>query len=141
MKSYSILILISMILFLSACQPQSPVRSPVAGNPGPALELTQDATKITNPEASSGPVQVEIGGKMIWVDKIITGPICNEAWSGRIYVSRDVQVAEWSDKDKPTFLKGCDFTVEPGTIIYVAAHNDMPYYKGCSCHTGGEATP
>jgi hypothetical protein len=21
-------------------------------------------------------------------------------------------------------------------VVYVAAHNDAPYYNGCSCHTG-----
>jgi len=26
--------------------------------------------------------------------------------------------------------------IAPNTVVYVAAHNDAPYYKGCSCHTG-----
>ena len=45
------------------------------------------------------------------------------------------------DEDNPLFLKGCDLHIEPNTIVYVADHNDQPFYKGCSCHTGKEPLP
>jgi hypothetical protein len=49
-------------------------------------------------------------------------------------VACDLQIAAWGEE--PTFLEDCNLNIEPGTIVYVAAHNDAPYYKGCSCHTG-----
>ena len=39
-------------------------------------------------------------------------------------------------ENNPLFLKGCDLNIAPNTVVYVAAHNDDAYYKGCSCHTG-----
>ncbi len=89
---------------------------------------------LPTPTPVSAPVQVEIGGKSILVDKAVEGPLCNDTWSGTVYVTRNVQVYPW--EGKPTFLKDCNLTIEPGTVIYVAAHGDKPYYKGCSCHTG-----
>jgi hypothetical protein len=67
------------------------------------------------------------------VDQVISGALCNGDWSGTVYVACDVQVLAW--EDQPTFLKDCDLSIEPGTVVYVAYHNDAPYYNGCSCHT------
>jgi hypothetical protein len=80
------------------------------------------------------PVEMEIGGQAIVVDRVVTGPLCNGHWSGTVYVTCDVQVYPW--EGRPTFLKECDLTIEPGTVVYVADHGDEPFYKGCSCHTG-----
>jgi hypothetical protein len=77
---------------------------------------------------------VEIGGRQVPVDRIVSGPLCNDDWHGTVYVSCGVRVAEWYDN--PFFLKDCQLNVEPGTVVYVAAHNDAAYYQGCSCHTG-----
>jgi len=77
---------------------------------------------------------VEIGGKTVLVDRIVEGPLCNDTWSGTIYVTCNVQVYPW--EGQPTFLDDCDLTIEPGTVVYVADHGDEPYYKGCSCHYG-----
>jgi hypothetical protein len=77
-------------------------------------------------------VQVEIKGKMVYVYKVVHGFLCDDSWSGTIYVDGDVQVAEW--EDTPSFLKGCALSVEPGTILYVAAHDDSQLMKGCLCH-------
>jgi len=68
------------------------------------------------------------------VDRVVTGPLCNDRWKGTIYVGCDVQVMEW--EETPLFLKDCDLSIEPGTVVFVAYHNDEPYYNGCSCHTG-----
>jgi hypothetical protein len=88
--------------------------------------------------ASSAPIQVEIGGKEMDVDKVVDYPLCNDDWRGTVYVSCNVQVAEAElDADSnPLFFKGCNLNIAPNTVVYVAAHNDAPYYKGCSCHTG-----
>jgi len=73
------------------------------------------------------------------VDRVVEGPLCNDAWSGTVYVTCNIQVFEW--KDQPTFLRGCNLAIAPGTVIYVAYHNDAPYYNGCACHTGQELNP
>ena len=88
--------------------------------------------------AALTPVVVEIGGRQVEVERVVTGPVCNEAWSGTIYVACNLQVAEWEKGEAPQFFENCDLTIDPDTVIYVAAHNDAVYYKGCSCHTGGE---
>jgi hypothetical protein len=71
---------------------------------------------------------------MMTVDRVVSGPLCNDRWQGTVYVGCEVQVLEWSET--PLFLKDCDLTIEPGTVVYVADHNDAAYYNGCSCHTG-----
>lgn len=68
------------------------------------------------------------------MDRIVQGPLCSDTWSGVVYVACDLQIIEW--EEDPTFLKDCDLNIEPGTVVYVASHNNEPYYKGCSCHTG-----
>lgn len=137
MKYYTALFLALLPLLISACQsnvcPSGSVTHSAALTPFPTLP---PPSNVGLPPA---PSLVEIGGKMIEVDRVIHGPLCNDRWSGTIYVACDVQVATWTDEENPTFLSGCDFTVEPGTIVYVAAHNDTTYYNGCSCHTGGES--
>ena len=70
---------------------------------------------------------------MIEFDRVIHGPLCNDTWEGVVYVGCDVQVAKW--EGKPKFLEGCSLKIDPGAVIYVAAHNNAPYYKGCDeCH-------
>jgi hypothetical protein len=56
-----------------------------------------------------------------------------------VYVTCDVEVLPW--EAQPTFLKGCDLSIEPDTIVYVADHYDAPYYNGCSCHTEEAGEP
>lgn len=76
---------------------------------------------------------------MIQVDKVVEGPLCNDTWSGNIYVACNVQVYPW--KENPTFLEDCELNIKPGTVVYVAYHNDTAYYNGCSCHTGEIGEP
>jgi len=61
------------------------------------------------------------------VDNVIQGPLCDGKWDGTVYISCDLQIYEW--EEDPTFLQNCELTIEPGTIVYVATHNDVPYYK------------
>jgi len=74
----------------------------------------------------------------VQVDKLVDYPLCNDTWSGTVYVSCDAQVAdaELDAEENPLFFKGCDLNIAPNTEVIVAAHNDQAYYKGCSCHTG-----
>jgi hypothetical protein len=130
-----------LIFILTACERSQTVCPQDIGTPEPTLQLS-DLNAMT-PEPSSGPTQVEIGGKMTRVDKLVDYPLCNDDWSGVVYVSCDAQVAEAElDADSnPLFLKGCNLNIAPNTIVYVAAHNDAAYYKGCSCHTGETLLP
>lgn len=132
------LTILLLILFLTACQPAKPACQP------DAITYQKSTTPFPEPTPAVGaalPEQVEIDGKMMEFDQVIHGPLCNNTLSGQVYIACDVVVAEW--KDKPNFLDGCNFVVEPGTVIYVAAHQNTAYYKGCaSCHVAGEgATP
>lgn len=134
------LIALLMLLLPSACQSQPSVCPPVTGTPR-YLDLAQLISLTPTPGPPPTSMPVEIGGKQMLVDKVVSGPLCNDTWQGTVYVTCDVQVAKWNEDENPTFLKGCNFTVEPGTIVYVAAHNDAAYYNGCSCHTGEELNP
>ena len=139
MKQTKILLVflsLGLILTLSACERGKSV-CPLEDTPRPTLVLA-DLLLTPAPELDSSPVQVEIKGKMTLVDQMVNYPICNDHWSGVVYVTCDAQVADAAldDEDNPLFFLGCDLTIEPNTVVYVAAHNDSAYYKGCSCHTG-----
>ena len=81
---------------------------------------------------ASNPTTIEIKGKQIKIDRVVTGPVCNETWSGKLYVTCDIQIPAW-ERD-PFFFQDCDFEVEEGTIVYVEAHHNKQYDEGCSCH-------
>jgi hypothetical protein len=134
--------LIILALMISACQRQNNVCPPVQGTPQPKPALS-DLITIPPPPPQSQPTTLEIGGKMVSVDKIVDYALCNDNWSGTVYVSCEVEVAEAEagPEANPLFFKDCNLDIEPGTIVYVAAHNDAAYYKGCSCHTGADLLP
>jgi hypothetical protein len=137
----SILILPVFILF--GCERNNTVCPPDEGTPQPALQLADLLEEPPPALAVSTPIQVEIQGRLMEVDKVVDYPLCNDIWSGTVYVSCEAQVAEAElDADaNPLFLKGCNLNIEPNTVVYVAAHNDAAYYKGCSCHTGKAPLP
>lgn len=89
------------------------------------------------PDTIPTPATIRIGGKMMLVDKVVQGPLCNDTWKGTVYVGCDVQVAGWDEN--PLFLQGCNLVIAPGTVVYVGAHHDTAYYNGCSCHTGEQS--
>ena len=130
------------VLFLYACDRKNNVCHPVEGTRQPKPALV-DLIALPSPPPQTEPTNVNIGGKMIAVDRLVEGPLCNDIWSGTVYVSCDAIVAEsYLDTEKnPLFLKGCNLNIDSNTIIYVAAHNDAAYYKGCSCHTGEDPIP
>lgn len=126
--------LVSLWLLLSACQPKKSVCPAQEEAAQPTLDLSQLVSITATPGPSPTPAVVEIAGNILSVDKVVQGPLCNDDWNGTIYVGCDVQVAQW--EEQPTFFKDCSLTIQPGTVVYVADHNDAAYYKGCSCHTG-----
>ena len=118
------------------CDRQKTVCTPKVGTPKPTVQLAE-LIKITPPPSPQPlPIMVEIRGKMIQVDKLVDYPLCNDVWNGYVYVSCEAQVAEWDPDIGSRFLEGCQLEIVAGTVVYVAAHNDEPLYKGCSCHTG-----
>ena len=123
--------LLFVMLCLSACQADVCPPDSVGHVSDPAQFPPSDPAKPV-----PTPTLAEIGGKTVEVDRVIHGPLCNDTWRGTIYVACDVQVAEWDEEQGPFFLDNCDLTIDPGTVVYVAAHNDTAYYKGCAvCHT------
>ena len=139
MKLCIALLLVIFALGMAGCQSSTPVC------PTGSVTHQKSTTPFpTQPSSIDSPVsseQVLINGKAMDFDQVVHGQLCNLILSGNVYIACDVMVAEWSGA--PNFLDGCDFVVEPGTVIYVAAHNNAPYYKGCvSCHQSkGDNTP
>ncbi|NJC97827.1 MAG: hypothetical protein C3F07_06475 [Anaerolineales bacterium] len=135
----SVFLLFIIFTFITtACARNNTVCPADKATPRSTLRLA-DLIELPPPaSASSESIQVEIGGRKMDVNILVDYPLCNDNWSGVVYVSCDAQVAE-ADLDansNPLFLKGCNLNIAPNTVVYVAAHNDAPYYKGCSCHTG-----
>lgn len=135
MKHLLFIFLSLFILLLAGCQ-NNPQACPVPT--GPPQYLTVPPEKLTASPAN-GPGEVKIGWQTISVDKIVEGPLCNDTWSGTVYVGCNVQVYPW--QEEPTFLKDCQLNITSGTIVYVAYHNNAAYYNGCSCHTGATPEP
>lgn len=136
----SILYISIILTFLSACQPQVSKCQQSTGFPKYLTDLPlEELSPVTPRPAEPASEIIEIGRKLITVDKVIEGPLCNDTWKGTVYVTCNVQVFAW--EDQPTFLKNCDLKIDPDTVIYVAYHNDTAYYNGCSCHTGEITEP
>ncbi len=124
-------ILIALLLIVSSCQEATPVCPPNTQTP---QYLTTPPGQLPTPSPVSELHSVVIGRREMKVDKVVSGPLCNDWWSGTVYVTCDVQVYPWTED--PTFLKDCQLNIEPQTVVYVAYHNNTAYYNGCSCHTG-----
>lgn len=132
-KIIQAVLLIAILVMLADCQAQ-PTCPPRTDIERYLSSPDAESLPIPAPKKPSSPVEVEINGKKTMVDTVVNGPLCNGSWKGTVYVACDVQVIKW-EKD-PLFLKGCNLSIEPGTVAYVAHHNDAAYYNGCSCHTG-----
>ncbi len=130
MKKYLPSLLVLAMLFLSACQ--------TAECPPDRISYLEDTTLFpqekmeANTESGFDPIRMEIKGAEIQVDRVISGSVCNDTWSGVIYVSCDIQIATW--QDDPIFFQDCDLDIAWDAVVYVEAHNDKAYYEGCSCH-------
>lgn len=134
------ILLFGLLLLASACQADICPPGSVTYVADPSL--LPEATPPDAAEPPPTPTLMQIGRKTVEMDRVIHGPLCNDTWRGNVYVACDVQIAEWSQETGSTFLDGCDLTIEPGTVVYVAAHNNAAYHKGCAaCHATGGATP
>ncbi len=133
-KTIQAILLVAILAMLADCQSQPTCTPRTDVERYLSSHDAESPLPIAPPKNPSSPVEVEINGKKIMVDTVVSGPLCNGRWKGTVYVACDVKVLKW-EKD-PLFLKGCDLSIEPGTVAYVAHHNDTAYYNGCSCHTG-----
>jgi len=130
MRNVYILSALCIMLCLSACQPTKPAC--------PEGSVTyQDRTnsfQTGTVDSRKAPAEtIDINGKSISFDEVIHGQLCNNHLSGTVYIGCDVVVYRW--EETPNFLDACDFLVTPGSIIYVASHNNTAYYQGCAaCH-------
>ena len=122
-RNYLLLIIVVLVFFLAACERSNTVCPSDEGTPQPTLQLAAVIEMTPPPGSSSSPTQVEIRGKLMEVDKLVDYPLCNDDWSGTVYVSCDAQVAEAQlDADaNPLFFNGSNLNIEPNTIVYVAA--------------------
>jgi len=125
------LISLASLFLLVGCQQSTPVCPPVTQTP---QYLTIPQNELPTQTPASEVRRVVIGRNEVQVDKFVEGPLCNDRWSGTVYVACDVQVYPWTEE--PIFLKDCQLDIEPQTVVYVAYHNNTAYYNGCSCHTG-----
>lgn len=88
----------------------------------------EDTETLTTPQL------IEIGPQQVMVDEVITGDLCNDTWTGTLYVTCDLSIPAWEEES--LFFQDCDLEIREGTIIYVEAHGNQPYFQGCSCHEG-----
>jgi len=138
MKVPAMLALVLLLLLTSACQAADVCpESSVTYVDDPTLFQRQALPAST--DLTPEPSLVKIAGKEVAVDRVITGPVCDDVWSGKIYVACNIRLVQWKNGGKPNFFKNCNLKIEPSTVVYVAAHNDAAYYNGCSCHMGGES--
>jgi hypothetical protein len=121
---------IPWVLLLSACLATPPPELLFTRTPQPSQTTAATPAQDVDPPAT--PSSVEIEGRTISVDKVVQGLLCDDEWRGTIYVTEDIQVYPWVDE--PTFLRECSLVVDPGTIVYVAAHPAEVFYRGCTCH-------
>lgn len=129
MRTYMLPIMLCVILLLSACKAECP---PERISYLDDSTLFPQITSAADLEKTSSPTWIEIKGKEIQVDRIITGPVCNDTWKGTIYLTCDIQIPSW--ETDPFFLQDCNLEFTEDTVVYVEAHNDKRYDKGCSCH-------
>lgn len=130
MKRFTIVFMIPIMLLAASCLPTPPPE--LLYTPTPKPPATSTPTSEQSHAPSTTPVSIEIEGRMVSVDRIIEGFLCNDTWQGTIYVSPAVEVNPWTDD--PSFLRECDLQVDEGTVVHVASHPGEVFYKGCTCH-------
>ncbi len=87
------------------------------------------------------PQTLALGRQEISFDQVISGPLCNDTWSGTVYVSCDLQIPRWKgegngeEEVEPLFFEDCELVIAPDAVVYVEAHGNQPYMQGCSCHS------
>ena len=128
-----------ILLLLAACGQAAPACPPTPSGEAHFLTGLPSDQPTPIPAVNAGEIPVNIGNRTMQVDRVVEGPLCNDHWSGTVYVTCDVQVYKWVES--PLFLKDCKLTIDLGTVVYVAWHNNTAYYNGCSCHTGEIENP
>ena len=97
----------------------------------------------TEVPGSPQPQVVVLGRQEILFDQVISGPLCNDTWEGTVYVTCDLQIPFWDREggdEEALFFEDCDLKIAEDAVIYVEAHGNAAYYKGCSCHSDPDST-
>jgi len=115
----------------AACQAAPPACPPGSITYLPRSDASQAAIVPENPQPADQ--LLEIDGQEMLVNHVVRGRLCSGSWSGTVYVLCQIEIYAW--EENPNFLENCDLSIAPGTVVYVAAHQDQPYYQGCSCHS------
>ncbi len=137
MRGIFIFVFIASGLLLTACKPDEPVCEPGTITYQKNASVILDRQKKLSPEPTPETENIEINGRLVSFDQVLHGPLCNNILRGKVYVACDIEIVEWNET--PNFYDGCEFTVEPNAIVYVAAHNNEAFYNGCnSCHMTDE---
>jgi len=87
MRTTGILLLMIVLPLIVACQRQNTVCP--ENSITYATDLSSLLTLSDSPEvaATPGPTLVEIKGKVMKVDQVVHGPVCNVQWAGTVYVA------------------------------------------------------
>lgn len=129
MKKITIFIyLLLIVISLTGCQTNVSLCEP-----GSIIFRDRFEKFSTDLDAHPTSQTIKIKKKMVRFDQVISGQLCNNSLKGTVYIGCDIEIYNWSET--PNFLEDCNFKVEPGTVIYVASHNNSAFYRGCnSCH-------
>jgi hypothetical protein len=122
--------LLALAIFLSACQPACPPGSVQYIVGAPPEQASQPQVLEASPQEIE--IRAFLGSKTITVDQVVEGFLCDDTWQGTVYVTCNVEIPAW--EGEAFFFQDCKPLIEPGAMIYVAAHNDKPYSEGCTCH-------
>jgi hypothetical protein len=124
------IVIVMLAVLISACGAQCP-EGTIEYYPDLST-LPSAPDTLTDGGLSTMDIRTLLGRKTIRVDEIVRGSICNDHWSGTVYVTCDLKLPAWDEN--PFFLEECPVSIEPGSTVYVEAHRDKAYYEGCSCH-------
>jgi hypothetical protein len=100
MKYLASLFILLLLMLIAACQPAEPAC------PADSIAYLTDISSSQNVTSHGIPKietqLVEIKGRDIEVDRVIRGTLCNDSWSGTVYVPCEIQILEW--EENPNFL-------------------------------------
>jgi hypothetical protein len=126
-----ILALIVLAMLISACGE--------TGCPEGTLAYIDDLSAVpaqiadsSNPASTTREIRAFLGTKTVTFDEVIEGIICNDHWSGTVYVTCDIGIPTW--EEDAFFMRECPVEIDPDATVFVEAHRDKAYMRGCSCH-------
>ncbi len=108
-----LIVLLTLALGVTSC-------ATVQATPTASMTPSPAPTYTPSPTATPEPLYAEIKGERVRVDRIVHGVICNDTWSGIVYVDGDIFQRDKSPDGSPCILE-----IKPGTEVYRAANSDV----------------